>query len=310
MKMRKALWYLGSVLLASISGISLSGANSNRELRQEIEIVEQRAAAETEFGQEMAALIREQHTSYVLDKDLPVEARYSFIEDKIHYRPLPLQIHKQYLLRGDPVRLQKYFHEEVHRLQFQESNWGPLLDFIRDHGGWTIEDQDGKRRAAFEYAGSAQELEAFVTGTLGVVIPIGGDVRQAFTHELERFEHSIVNTRVLRELQAHLSCNTPSWHELHDLLTESGEAQGVSPKLFERLYTNVAVLYGYYDGDHRRVAKFIGNCESLEDFLYRLRKMWGGKDASILRRKGDAFAYRKLAFREQVRQIAVEVFKE
>lgn len=310
MNMRKRLWRLASVLLASLTVISLFGAKSDQELRRKIEIVEQRAAAETEFGREMAALIKQQHTPYVLEEDLPVEARYSFIEDKIHYRPLPAQIHKEYLLRGDPVRLQKHFHEEVHRLQFQGSKWGPLLNFIRDHGGWSIEEQDEKRRATFKYAGSAQDLQTFVTGTLGLTIPVGEEVQQVFIRLLERFEHSTLEMKVLRELQAYLSCNTPSWRELYDQLLESGEAEGVSPELFERLYTNVVVLYGYYEADHRRVAQFIGDSESIGDFLSRLRKIWTGKNMSALARKGDAFSLRKLMFREEVKRIAKEILGE
>jgi len=63
-------------------------------------------------------------------------------------------------------------------------------------------------------------------------------------------------------------------------------------------------------GDHRRVARLIADSESTDDFLERLERMWAGQDVSALARKADGFAYRKLAFRQEVKRIAGEVFKE
>jgi len=284
-----------------------SWAEDNEALQRKIEIIEERVVIETEFGREMAHFIRSQKTKYILDQTIPGEARYQIIDDRIHYKPIPIEIRKKKLLKGKPIKLMERFHEEIHRAQHRLSKWKPFVDFFREHGGIRQIEERGRPKLMFSFEGSAWDLVAFLSEDLQEHLEMDTDIHKLVAGYIDSFTVCTERTWILREVQAYLSCEVPAIESLHyklrsDMIFDIPEAD------FEQLYRNVYGLYGYYEGDHGRVAEFIGNSDSLNDFSQRLFDLVGGVNSDEIRQKAQVFIDKKVEFYQAVAKIAEEYF--
>ncbi len=112
-------------------------ACSNGGLEKKLTIIEQRVLDETTFGRQMRDYMASKGTNYILDQSLPYQARYSIVDDAIHYNPKfnpSLKQWKQELLLGRPLNTILRFHEELHRAQVSYSERGAFFNFFRENG--------------------------------------------------------------------------------------------------------------------------------------------------------------------------------
>jgi len=82
----------------------------------------------------------------------------------------------------------------------------------------------------------------------------------------------------------------------------------MSEDVFWELFMKVYQLYGYYEGDHRKVARFIGNMESLSDFSAEMEPLLAGADGEALARKTEAFGEKKIRFQREAARIVRAYF--
>lgn len=297
--------------LCALGYLSESKAEDNEVLRRKIEIIEERVVTETEFGKEMAEFIKAQNTTYVLKEDLPTEGYYMVAKDQIFYKPFPLQKRKKLLLLGKPITLMRNFHEEIHRAQQLLSKWQPFLRFFRENGEIRqIPGQSGRGRLMFDFKGGVPLLAEFARNTLGFELRTEEELTKQIGDYITRYTRATGTTVILRELQAHLSCDCPSPDALYEIFVGEDAPYRVkmSKEFFEELFMKVYGLYGHYAGDHRKVAKFVGDTESLMGFVERANRLWGGKSADELERDAQAFAEKKIQFYDHVTKIAEEYF--
>jgi len=300
-----------TVGLCALGYLSESKAEGNEGLRRKIELIEKRVVTETEFGREMAEFIKAQNTTYVLKEDLPIEGYYMVAKDQIFYKPFPLQKRKKLLLLGKPIRIMRDFHEEVHRAQQRLSKWQPFLQFFRDNGEIKqITGQYARGRLSFDFKGGVPLLAQFARNTLGFQFTTGEELAKQIGDYITKYTRAAARIIIIKELQAFLSCDSPSPDDLYEILIGKDAPYRVKMEkaFFEELFMKVYGLYGHYDGDHRKVAKFIGDTESLIGFVERANRLWGEKSADELERDAQAFADRKLRFYDQVTKIAKEYF--
>ena len=283
---------------------------SETVLRSKIALIERRVLTETEFGREMADFVEAQNTTYVLQEDLSTEGHYLVAEDQILYKPFPLEVQKESLLWGKPVELMRNFHEEIRRAQQVLSKWEPFLQFFRDHG--EIQPMGGfpTGELDFHFKGDPRVLVAFARRTLGLPLGTQEALDSALTDYISRYNKAAVRTTILRELQASLSCDAPSPEALYTLLVgqEGPRRPEMSRDTFWELFVKIYQLYGYYEGDHRKVARFIGNIESLSDFSAEMDTLLAGADGEELARKTEAFGEKKIRFQREVAQIVRTYF--
>ena len=300
-----------TVGLCALGYLSESKAEDNETLGRKIEIIQERVVTETEFGKEMAEFIKAQNTTYVLKEDLPTEGYYMVAEDQIFYKPFPLQKRKKLLLLGKPIRIMRNFHEEIHRAQQRLCKWQPFLQFFREHGEIKqIPGRYGRGRLMFDFKGGVPLLAEFARNTLRFRFTSEEELTGQIGDYIGRYTRGTGQTVIIRELQAHLSCECPSPDDLYEIFigTDAPYRVRMEKPFFEELFMKMYGLYGHYDGDHAKVAKFVGDTESLTGFVERANRLWGKKSADELERDAQAFAERKLRFYDQVTKIAKEYF--
>jgi hypothetical protein len=120
-----------------IAFLSLFVVACSNNLEEKLLLIEQRVLDETSFGRQMRAYMKSKKTRYVLDPRLPYQARYSIVDDTIHYNPKfnpSLEQWKQELLWGRPLNTILNFHEELHRTQVAFSERGAFFHFFRKNG--------------------------------------------------------------------------------------------------------------------------------------------------------------------------------
>ena len=162
----------------------------------------------------------------------------------------------------------------------------------------------------FDFKGGVPLLAQFARGTLGFEFTSEEELTGQIGHYIGRYTRATGTTVILRELQAHLSCDCPSPDALYEIFVGEDAPYRVRMEkgFFEELFMKVYGLYGHYEGDHRKVAKFVGDTESLTGFVERANRLWGEKSADELERDAQAFAEKKIQFYDQVTKIAEEYF--
>ena len=162
----------------------------------------------------------------------------------------------------------------------------------------------------FDFKGGVPLLAQFARNTLGFQFTTEEELTGQIGDYITGYTRATGQTMVIRELQAHLSCECPSPDDLYEILIGQDAPYRVKMEkgFFEELFMKVYGLYGHYDGDHRKVAKFVGDMESLTGFVERANRLWGEKSADELERDAQAFAEKKIQFYDQVTKIAEEYF--
>ena len=162
----------------------------------------------------------------------------------------------------------------------------------------------------FDFKGGVPLLAQFARGTLGFRFTSEEELTGQIGDYIGRYTRATGTTVIIRELQAHLSCDCPSPDALYEIFVGEDAPYRVkmSREFFEELFMKVYGLYGHYAGDHRKVAKFVGDTESLRVFVERANRLWGKKTADELERDAQVFGERKLRFYDQVTKIAEEYF--
>ncbi len=293
-------------------------ACSNKGLEGKLNLIEQKVLDETTFGRQIGEYMKSKNTRYILDPSLPYQARYSIVDDAIHYNPKfnpSMKQWKQELLWGRPLNTILRFHEELHRSQVAFSGRGAFFNFFRENG--EIDEQMlPSGRASYEFTlkvprGKEGKILNFAGSLVGypiLDIQKAGEIVRQKMDEMNAPEREQL---LLKEIHAYLGSDIATAKGVYSQLYETkGKSYENLPKMefpvFSNLCDLVIKLYGFYNGKHDEVCKVVGKSKSIADFQHRVTSILSSKE---LNQKVDAWMETKKEWARETIRIAEEVLK-
>ena len=301
--------------------LSLFVSACDNNLEETLTFIEQRVLDETTFGRQMRDYIKSKNTSYILDQSLPFQARYSIVDDTIHYNPKfnpSLKQWKQELLWGRPLNTILRFHEELHRTQVAFSERGAFFNFFRENG--EIDEQMlPSGRASYEFTlnvprGEEGKLLNFAGSLVGYPILDIQTAGEIVRQKMDEINAPRREQLLLKEIHAYLGSDIATAKGVYSQLYETkGKGYENLPKMefsdFSHLCDLVIKLYGFYNGNHDEVCKVVGKSKSIKDFQARVRSIFWGVSSEELNRKVDDWMEMKKEWARGTIRIAEEVLK-
>lgn len=296
-------------------------ACSNESLEKKLTIIEQRVLQETTFGRQIGEYMKSKNTRYILDPSLPYQARYSIVDDAIHYNPQfnpSLSQWKQELLWGRPLDTILRFHEELHRVQVSYSERGAFFQFFWDNG--EIDEQmlpNGK--AVYEFTlqvprGKEGRLLNFAASLVGYPILDIQTASEIVRQKMDEINAPQREKDLLKEVHAYLASDIVNSDEIYALLYEtSGKGYDNLPRISLSELSNITELvvnlYGFYHGNHDKVCEAVGKSKSIKDFQQRAKTILLRVSSEELNQKVDAWILLKKEWTEATERIAKEMLK-
>lgn len=214
-------------------------ACSNEGLEKKLTIIEQRLLQEATFGRQIGEYMKSKNTRYILDPSLPYQARYSIVDDAIHYNPKfnpSMKQWKQELLGGRPLNTILRFHEELHRAQVSYSERGAFFYFFRENG--EIDEQMlPSGRASYEFTlkvprGDEGKILNFAGSLVGYPVL---DIQKASEIVRQKIDEMNVPEReqlLLKEIHAYLGSDIATAKGVYSQLYETkGKGYENLPKM-------------------------------------------------------------------------------
>ncbi len=296
-------------------------ACSNEGLEKKITIIEQRVLDETTFGRQMRDYMASKGTNYILDSSLPYQARYSIVDDAIHYNPKfnpSMKQWKQELLWGRPLDTILKFHEELHRSQVAFSERGKFFQFFRKNG--QIDGQmlpNGK--AVYEFTlnvprGDEGKILNFAGSLVGYPILDIQTAGETVRKKMDEMNAPQRERLLLQEIHAYIGSDIATAKGVYSQLYEEKKKEYENlPKIefpdFSHLCDLVIKLYGFYNGKHDEVCKVVGKSKSISDFQHRVTSILWGLSSKELNPKVDAWMETRKEWARETIRIAEEVLK-
>lgn len=297
------------------------GACSSKDLEKKLILIEQGVLDETVFGKQMRDYINSKNTRYILDQNLPYQARYSIADDTIHYNPKfspSLKDWKQELLQGRPLNTILRFHEELHRTQVSYSERGAFFRFFRENG--QIDEQilpNGK--SIYEFSlnvdrGDEGKILNFAGSLVGYPILDISTAGEIVRKKMDEINSPQREQTLLTEIHAYIGSDIATAKGVYSQLYETkGKGYENLPKMafsdFSHLCDLVIKLYGFYNGNHDEVCKVVGKSKSIKDFQQRAKTILLWASSYELNRKVDDWMEMKKEWARETIRIANEVLK-
>lgn len=296
-------------------------ACSNEGLEKKLTIIEQRVLQETTFGRQIGEYMKSKNTRYILDPSLPYQARYSIVDDTIHYNPKfnpSMKQWKQELLWGRPLDTILKFHEELHRTQVAFSERGAFFNFFRENG--EIDEQMlPSGRASYEFTlnvprGEESKILRFAESLVGYPILDIQTAGETVRKKIDEMNAPEREQLLLKEIHAYLGSDIATAKGVYSQLYETkGKGYEPLPKMefsdFSHLCDLIVQLYGFYRGNHDKVCEAVGKSKSISDFQKRVQIILWGVSSEELNRKVDDWMEMKKEWARGTIRIAEEVLK-
>lgn len=304
-----------------IAFLSLFVVACSNNLEEKLLLIEQRVLDETSFGRQMRAYMKSKKTRYVLDPRLPYQARYSIVDDTIHYNPKfnpSLEQWKQELLWGRPLNTILNFHEELHRTQVAFSERGAFFHFFRENGH--IDERflpNGRVQSDFDFLlkpDNENKILRFAGSLVGYPVLDISTAGEIVRQKMDEMNAPQREQLLLHEIQAYLGSDIVTAKGVYSQLYETkGKGYENLPKIsfddFSHLCDFIVQLYGFYEGNHDEVCKVVGKSKSIKDFKVKVKSIfWGCSEEDINQKAYNWMEMKKEWARETIR-IAEEVLK-
>ncbi len=319
------LLYGGVISLFVVAGILYVRSlrtHAQTVLEEQVHQVEQRVLNETLFGTQIRDDLKRKETRYILDPNLPYQARYSIVDDSIHYNPKldpSLEKVKKELLRGRSLKTILNFHEELHRSQVSFSKRGAFFRFFRENG--QIQERllpNGKARYEFTLnlaRGDEGKILNFAGALAGYPILDLQTAGEMVRQKMDEMNAPHREQSLLEEIHAYLGSDIIIAEGIYTQLYEThGETYENLPKIefsdFSSLCDLMIQLYGFYNGNHDAVCKVVGESQSLSDFQKRAQSLLGNLSSEALNQRVEKWILLKKEWARGTIQIAKEVLKE
>jgi len=301
--------------------LSLFVSACDNNLEETLTFIEQRVLDETAFGRQMRDYMKSKNTRYILDPSLPYQARYSIVDDSIHYNQNlnpSLNRWKDELLQGRPIGTILKFHEELHRSQVAFSERGTFFHFFRKNG--QIDEQmlpNGK--VVFEFTlnvprGEEGKILNFAGSLVGFPVLDIQKAGEIVKQKMDEINAPLREQLLLKEIHAYIASDIATAKGVYSQLYEE-KKKGYEnlPKIkfgdFSHLCDLIVQLCGFYDGNHDEVCKVVGKSKSISDFQHRVTSILWGLSSKELNPKVDAWMETKKEWARETIRIAEEVLK-
>lgn len=304
-----------------IAFLSLFVVACSNNLEEKLTLIEQRVLDETAFGKQMRDYMKSKNTPYILDESLPFQARYAIVDDSIHYNPKlnsSLNLWKEKLLLGRPIRTILKFHENLHRTQVGYSERGAFCSFFWENG--KIEEdllKNGRSRYRFKLDvqdGDEGKLFRFAGSLAGRPVMSIDEASNIVKDKMDEMNATNKEKILLDEIQAYLGSDIVTAEDVYSQLYEKNKRGYESlPKMsfddFSRLCDLIIELYGFYEGNHDEVCQVVGKSKSIKDFHKRVQSVLGDFSPNELKKRVDNWRLLKHEWTKETQRIAQKVLK-
>ena len=316
----RKLWYTLAGLV--VIGLIIAGVgwyiekHRMRLLEERLATLEKRVNSETAWGRKVSRWVEGQKTTLKYDRSVFAPMWYSvrndtiFINDDL-YASIKVSVKTDQ--KGDLYAFIMRFHEELHRAQEMKSKWGELWRFLeRTNQMDTYFHRPGEEAHVGATQASNEQwlnLSHTLTGSTHLnALDAALEIKQW----REQMSKTKPERNLLKETHAYWISYVTTIDDLYRHLYQHPhgsytDLQRVDKLRFAELCVTMDWLYAAYDGNLDKLAAFVGNANSLNDFEQKAIAFIGSYDMNILKARRKQMWKEKREWQETTALLAQEI---